>query len=260
MRVAFSADGQIIEEPLVRPTPKKFEEGMELFSVLLQETVAGRQIDKAAGGITGMMDLEKQTSIFSPHLPDWKDKPLRTSIEKVLGVPAFLENDTAMVGLGEALYGAGKDKEIVVYITVSTGLGGARIVKGKIDLKRFGFEPGHQLVDISSGKTLEEIVSGPALFSKYNKQPENIDDPDVWKDVAKNIAIGVYNSVLHWSPDVVVIGGGVVMNQQLLLIEDIEKQFRSINKVLPQIPEIKKAVLGNVGGLYGALARLQSDL
>ncbi len=258
MRVAFSADGQTIEEPLVRPTPGNFEEGMNLFSVLLQEAVAGRHINKAAGGVTGMMDLEKQTSIFSPHLPDWKDKPLRTSIEKVLGITTFLENDTALVGLGEALYGAGKDKDIVVYLTVSTGVGGVRIVKGKIDSKRFGFEPGHQLVDINSRKTLEELVSGPSLFAKYGRQPEKINAPDFWKDVAKNIAVGVYNSVLHWSPDIVVIGGGVVTNQQLLLIEDIEKEFRAINKVFPQTPEIKKATLGNAGGLYGALVQLQS--
>jgi glucokinase len=55
-------------------------------------------------------------------------------------------------GLGEAVFGAGKGREIVVYMTISTGVGGARIVGGKIDASAMGFEPGHQIIDACGGK------------------------------------------------------------------------------------------------------------
>lgn len=83
----------------------------------------------------------------------------------------FLANDADLVGLGEAVYGAGKGYKVVAYFTVSTGVGGARIVNKRIDKGVFSFEPGWQYVygqGLNSCNRqmydfLEFFVSGTAL-------------------------------------------------------------------------------------------------
>ena len=75
----------------------------------------------------------------------------------ILLTDGYLANDSDLDGLGEATVGAGKGFNIVAYITVSTGIGGVRIVGGKIDVSTYGFEPGHQIID-ADGSIYSEIV------------------------------------------------------------------------------------------------------
>jgi len=101
-------------------------------------------------------------------------------LEEILEVPVFLRNDTAIVGLGEAHAGAGKGHEIVVYITVSTGVGGVRIIKGEIAKNQFGFEIGHQIIDLDGSVCpscekpvdLENMISGRATEQRLKIKPE----------------------------------------------------------------------------------------
>jgi hypothetical protein len=63
------------------------------------------------------------------------------------------------------------------------------------------------------------------------------------------------NSILHWSPDVVVLGGSIIVGpHNTLPLERIEKKLRELLPHLPQIPKLKKATLGDLGGLHGAMA------
>ena len=113
-------------------------------------------------------------------------KPLVHRLQDELSTKAYIANDTAIVGLGEAHAGAGKGSDIVVYITVSTGVGGARIVDGEIDRRAFGFEPGHQIIDIDnsickkckSGQ-LEDMVSGTATQHRFGVKPYEVEDPNL---------------------------------------------------------------------------------
>ena len=71
--------------------------------------------------------------VFSPpNLPGWTDVPLRDLIEAKLGLPVYLGNDANLAALGEYTFGAGKDYRYLVYITVSTGIGGGIIEDGNI--------------------------------------------------------------------------------------------------------------------------------
>ena len=88
--------------------------------------------------------------VNAPHLPGWIRKPFSERLKAELACPVFLENDSAIVALGEAHHGAGKGDDIMAYLTVSTGMGGARIVHGAIDVNVFGFEPGHQYIDFDT--------------------------------------------------------------------------------------------------------------
>ena len=261
MRLAISKDGNTFDVPKIVPTPTSFNEAVSVFKTIAEELSGGQAIVAAGGGITGIKNKEKTIMVKSPHLPDWENKPLKEELEKAVGCPVYIENDSAIVGLGEAVVGAGKGSLIVAYITVSTGIGGARVVNGKIDANSMGFEPGHQIVDVYNGiLTLEKLVSGSSLEKKFGRKPKEIKDDVLWKDLARILAIGIHNTILHWSPDVVVLGGSMMTGDPSIPIDETEKELSQIMKVFPNLPTIKKAELQDVGGLHGALVYLKQNI
>jgi predicted NBD/HSP70 family sugar kinase len=263
MRLAVSEDLQSFEEPRVVPTPKNYEKGLSLFLSTAKELTT-EKIKAVSGGIAGSFDGKKRSLLGSPQLDDWVGKPFAKELEKVFPAPVYIENDAALAGLGEAHIGAGRNKAIVAYITVSTGVGGARIVNGKIDEKAVGFEPGRQIID--AGKTicpecdsmrLGGMISGNALARRFGKKPEEIDDVEVWDDVAKFLSYGLHNVTIFWSPEVIVLGGSVTNKIDL---EKVRKNLAETLEIFPELPELKRAELGDFGGLYGAMAFLRGKL
>lgn len=147
IRLAISKDGKTFGNPKIFSTPKSFNDGMRFIKKEALEISGGKKIKAVAGGIAGHLDKNKTKLAGSPNLPAWVGKPLKRALEDSFGAPVVLENDASVVGLGEAVFGAGKGKSIVAYITVSTGIGGARIVDGRIDKSSSGFEPWHQIIN-----------------------------------------------------------------------------------------------------------------
>ena len=264
-RLAVSRGGKNFDEPKIVATPRDFNAGILLFEKIISELSGGEKIEAAAGGIAGPLDRGKTKLINSPNLSGWIDKPLKETLQKIIKAPLYLENDAAVVGLGEAVNGAGKGEEIVAYITVSTGIGGARIVDGKIDRNIFGFEPGHQIIDPTGtlcpmcglAGHLEGHVSGVALETRYHKKPYEIDDPDVWEAEAKWLAYGLNNTIVHWSPSVVVLGGSMMTKSPGISIERVRYYLEHTLSIFSELPRLAKAELGDVGGLYGALQLLK---
>ncbi|PIR40336.1 MAG: hypothetical protein COV33_00220 [Candidatus Zambryskibacteria bacterium CG10_big_fil_rev_8_21_14_0_10_34_34] len=244
IRMAYSADGEIFEEPKVVETPKNYNDCRDIFNKLIRDRSNGREIKSIAGGM-------------SRSISDWNPEKLKEDLDKDFGVSVFIENDAAIVGLGEASWGAGRGFNIVAYITVSTGVGGARIVEGKIDEYAIGFEPGKQIMNIDSGETLEDLISGKALSKKTGKNPKEITDQNIWDEHAKILAVGLNNIIVEWSPDVVVLGGSMITGDPAIPINKTEEHLKEILKIFPKLPLIKKAELGDFGGLYGALAFLK---
>ncbi|MBL7045255.1 MAG: ROK family protein [Parcubacteria group bacterium] len=266
MRLALSKDGESFDEPKVVPTPKNFNEAIKAFKEAFDEVAKGESVEKAVGGMRGPFNNKKTIMVNSSMLPDWNDKPLKEEMEKVVGAPVIIENDTALVGMGEMLSGAGKlappagrGTRIGVYITVSTGVGGARYHNGVLDENRFGFEPGHQVIDFKNNISLEDLVSGTALEKREGKKAYEVTDPAIWDELAKTLAYGLYNTILHWSPDVVVLGGSMIVGDPAIEVELIEKYLKEINTKFPELPEIKKAELEDFGGLYGAIAFIKQQ-
>lgn len=256
-RVAFSPDGKTIEENNIYPTPLNYAEALLQFEKMAEHAIAGRKLVAAAGGIAGSVTREGKLNV-APYLK-WSDVELKTDLVKILKVPVELHNDTALGGLGEALYGAGKEYKIVVFITISTGVNGVRIVDGLIDKSVNGFEIGPHIINqLSDGKliTFGQSVSGSTLEKKYNKMPSQIEDDEVWEEVAKNIAIGVHNANAFWSPDIVVLGGGVMQNKKLS-IEKIKKYMSDIPNLSVPLrvphPMLVKSKMRDEVGLWGAL-------
>ena len=260
MRVALSVDLKKIGKLEIIPTPKNFSEGIAVLKKTALKIEPNVKIKKICGGIAGLLDKNKEKLINAPNLREWVNKPLKKELEKVFKVPVYLENDADLAGLGEAVFGAGKNKDIVVYMTISTGVGGTRIVNGKIDKNAMGFEPGHQIIPCcnENGKimSLENCVSGVAFKKRYKKEPYEILDSAIWDKTAESLAYGLNNTIVHWSPDVIVLGGSM-MKKIGISIPQTVFYLKNINKIFPNLPLIKMASLKDLGGLYGAMAFLR---
>lgn len=265
MRFALSSDGRTIGEVRIVQTPQNFSQGLSVFQNTVEDLRHGEKITAIAGGIAGPLDAGKTMLINAPNMPDWAGKPLKKSLETAFDTPrVFLENDAALVGLGEALKGSGKDHRIVAYITVSTGVGGSRIVNGQVDANALGFEPGHQIIQ-SDGITcpgcggkghLEAYVGGRGIEVTYGKKPYEIKEPAIWDAVARWLAIGLANVSVLWSPNCIVLGGSVMESLSLDMLRSYLAQTLTIFSTPPQVV---RATLGEQGGIVGALALIKQN-
>lgn len=246
IRMAYSENGEFFEEPKVVETPKSYEEGKALFAATARECANGREIKRLIGGMS--------RNVPGYGTGSWSYDDFKKDLGELIQAEVFLDNDAALVGLGEAAYGAGRGFEIVAYITVSTGVGGVRIVNQKIDERAVGFEPGKQIIDIDSGKNLEDMISGKALAQKTGKHPKEVTDPAVWDEHARLLATGLNNIIVEWSPNVVVLGGSMITGDPAIPLDKTEQYLKEILKIFPMVPPLKKSELGDFGGLYGALA------
>lgn len=262
-RIAVSKDqSQLAEDPVIIKTPQEYQEGIRVLSAAARELAGEESITAVAGGIAGPFDRKRQMLLSSPNLPEWIEKPISKDFAKEFNAPTCFENDSALVGLGEAHYGAGRGYDIVAYITISTGVGGARIESGRIDERSLSFEPGHQIIDPDNtilpgveGNDLESYIGGRAIEKRTGKKPYEITDKGFWEDMARILAIGLHNTIMHWSPDVIVLGGSMTKKVGID-INQVKNYLEEYSHVLPELPKLMPAELGDIGGLYGALVYL----
>lgn len=262
MRLAVSNDGKELGEQKTVPTPRDdFEAGMRIFQEISDELTKGESMKAVAGGIAGTLDKEHTMAVRSPHMPGWVNQPLKKRMENLFSAPVHLENDAALAGLGEVAAGAGRGYGVAAYVTVSTGVGGARIVDGKIDRNASGFEIGHQIINYDGDlRTFEEYVSGSGFLKRFGKPPQEIMDMSIWEQTAHMLAYGMHNVIVHWSPEIIVIGGPLILDSPLPFESFKHHLTKSVLEVFPSVPEIKKAELGDRSGLWGALAYLRQNL
>ncbi|MEK7553025.1 MAG: ROK family protein [Patescibacteria group bacterium] len=247
MRLTISTDGERFAEPVIKPTPPDFDQGLVLIKDVFSQLTGG---DKLSG-----------RACFGLSRRVWPNSPIMASLTEVFGEHVSLENDTALVGLGENHAGAGQGSEIMVYVTVSTGVGGVKISRGRIDENALGFEPGQQIINAGSiskpilGR-LEDYVSGEAIEKQFGRPPREIVDEKIWSDLSHSLAIGLTNTLLHWSPDCLVLGGSMFKSPGFR-VDEVAQLIRRYLTIFPELPTIKPAILGEFGGLHGALVYLR---
>lgn len=256
-RFARSRDLKSFDEPIKVDTPQEYGDGVELIRDTVHELLAGEKIEAMAIGIAGPLSADKRSVFKTPHL-QWGSRPLADDLSNMVGTKVYLENDCGLVGLGEAIAGAGASASIVAYITVSTGVGGCRIVDGIIDRSAEGFEVGGQYLNVETPLlTLEDMVSGSAVEKLYGKPPRDLGKENpVWEELAEICAFGVHNTILHWSPNKVVMGGSM-LNEVGISVPRIEWHVQNIMRKFSFVPPIVHSELGDVGGLHGGLELLR---
>ncbi len=267
-RVAGSEDLVTYGTPVKFKTPLSYQEGFEALCDAIKTISGETKIEGLAGGIRGPLNKNKTGITNEVILTDWINHEITKDLTESFSAPAYLENDSAIVGLGEAVYGAGKGYKIVAYHTVSTGVGGARYVDERLDITSIGFEPGHQILDIDrsilgkdTNHTLENLVSGKALERRKGCKPYEVPQSDpVWDELAYYLANGLRNTILYWSPDAIVLGGSMVVGNPRIYREDIIRHTEEVLAGFVPCPVILDATLKDEGGLYGAMALLKQNI
>lgn len=256
-RLGHSSNGKELTSYQVFDTPHDYQAGLAIIADYIRSYVSGESVNGIVVGVAGPLDPTRQRMVRAPHLPGWNNQPLKADLQRITNcTQVVLVNDTALVGLGEAVRGAGRGGEIVAYITFSTGVGGVRISHGKIDDTKYGFEPGHQLLRAGSNLVeWEDLVSGAGIEQKYQKLPIEINDPFVWDGIMEFAALGLHNVIVNWSPDTVVLGGGLVSSGKLQ-VEVLAQKVGELLKIFPELPKFYPAALGDIGGLHGGLVLL----
>ena len=257
MRIAACIDSEHLGEPIILDTPQSYADAITAFVSSVRNLLGDEQIGAIAVGVPAVLSQDKRSILRSEHLSGWVGHPLVADLEQNLSTTVYLENDTALVGLGEAVYGAGRGSSILTYVTVSTGVNGVRIINGAIDQSTLGFEIGGQYLSIDAvPKTFEQLVSGSAIHEKYGVHPRDLGlESPVWEDLARITAFGIHNTIAHWSPDRVVLGGSM-FNEIGISVDRVRAHLETIMKKFPSIPEIVHSSLHDTGGLYGGMARL----
>jgi glucokinase len=232
---------------------------------------AGKEKIKKIGiGIPGPLNQKADLVLNPPNLKFLKNCPLAGIIEKETGVKTLMDNDANCFALGEAVLGAGKGKNIVLGITLGSGVGGGLIVKGKIYRGAFGsaLEAGHVTINYlgpecsCGGKGCLEEYCSRRFFLRKGKEPEEIfkkakkgdkESLKIFEEYGKYLGIGLSNIINIVDPDLVIIGGGI-SGAYPFFIKAAKKEIkkRVISSFSKKYVKIKKAALGEFAGAVGA--------
>lgn len=206
--VAVFDDAKNIVEQHKFPTNHDYE----LFKIDLAKTVAELSTSdflRAVVAIPGKVDRKHGYGLAFGNLP-WENIHIQKDVEHMVHCPVLVENDANLAGLGEAIEIEDYKKLRVLYITVSTGIGGGYVSNGKIDPKFEDAEIGHMKLEHKDRLIdWEDFASGSAIYAKYGKKASEIEDPQAWYVISRNLAVGILNVIATMTPDIIVIGGGV---------------------------------------------------
>jgi predicted NBD/HSP70 family sugar kinase len=246
--VAVLTNEGVIYESLKFPTLKRYDDFLEE----LKANVAKLKTqDFRAGAVAapGEIDRKRGRFIVGGNL-HWKNEPVQHDVERITHCPMLLENDANLAGLSEAMLLKDKHAKIL-YLTISTGIGGGLIVDQRIDPSMEDVEPGQMMLQHGDKVVKwESFASGKAIFEKYHQKAAEIKDPIIWKAVVKDWAIGFIDILAVTQPDVIVIGGGVghyLEKYHDLLVAELKKYATP----LVPIPPILKAKRPEEAVVYG---------
>lgn len=243
----FSASGKMLESKRFE-TPKNYSD----FSTELKKSFQALETTDVVNcvvGVPGRVDRSRGVAIGFGNL-GWENVPLAHDIEKICGVYTKIENDANLAGLSEASLIKSAYKK-VLYVTVSTGIGGVIIVNGELWPEYADMEVGHMKFE-NDGKIMawEEFASGKAIVKKYGKRASEIEDPQIWHAVSHDLGLGLTNVIVNHTPDVIVIGGGVGSHFEKFADSLHESLILYVTKLVP-MPELRKAIRAEEAVIYG---------
>jgi glucokinase len=288
-------DNQLILEQRTE-TPSRTEDAPD---VVIQRIIdTARQVVPAdeeieAIGISAPGPQAYNGIIIHAHtLPGWHNVALASIISSAFGcTPTFMQNDANLAAVAEYHTGAGRGANPVVYMTVSTGIGGGAIIDGKLFTGHamLAIEPGHQKFLLPDGKiySLEQLASGTAIghiarqkleISKEAsmlRTVENINGQavgnaaaagdafalEIIQEAGRWMGMGLVNLIHFFNPQVIVLGGSVIQLGDLILNPArrvIEENILDPAFLHPDL--IRKAQLGDDVCLVGAAFHARTSL
>lgn len=274
LRVArLDADGRVVAREVVR-TPIESDRPQALVDVC---RTLGSGVDAAVIGVPGRVDHARGALEHAPNLPSaWLPHLSQAALTEAVGVPVYLGNDADLAAVGEWGFGAGRGSLDMLYVTVSTGVGGGVILGGQLARGRRSIgEIGHVVIDRAARRagqrcTVEQLGSGSAL----DRHAKNAGWPDGsavieaaanghasaqhdLDDVLDAVSLGVVNAAFAFSPEVVVVGGGLGLQP---VVRDAIARRLAVEGPPGWTEPIRvvAAELGDDAGLIGAAAWLRA--
>ena len=239
----------------------------------------------AAVGIAafGPLDLQAASSTYgfitSTPKAGWRNTNLAGAISRSLGLPVGIDTDVNGAALGEWRWGAARDLDNFLYMTVGTGIGGGAFVNGRVVHGLLHPEMGHIRVphDLAAdpfagscpfhGDCLEGLATGVAMEKRWGQKAETLPaGHPAWELEAHYLALALANYVCVLSPQRIIMGGGVMSQLQLLPL--VRRKLVSVLNGYVQAAEILEhtdryvvaPALGSRAGVLGALALAQAAL
>jgi fructokinase len=232
-------------------------------------------------GCFGPLDLDPRSATFgyitSTTKPGWRNTDVVGRLKQELGVKVPIDTDVNAAGLGEFTWGAGREVDPLLYITIGTGIGGG-LISGGVPLKGLVHtEMGHIRLphDLRAdpfpggcafhGDCFEGLASGPAIMKRLGRPAEQLapDDP-YWKLEAHYIAIAVQDFIVTLSPRRIILGGGIMQRDFLFRmirseVVDLLNGYVQHPMLLQHMDEyIVPPQLGGQAGVLGAIALARS--
>ncbi len=241
-------------------------------------------------GCAGPLDLERGVVLAPPNMPvSWRQFPLRSFVESRSGLPVNIDNDANAAALAEHIYGAGRGYSDLVYLTISTGIGGGIIANNQL-VHRMGeaghvtVNPGGELCGCGARGCLEAECSGTAIArraqdhlragrpSRLREMVEDIKQVSartvedaaregdelacaVWQETVSLMATGIGTIVVLLAPQAIILGGGVTAGAGEFLLRPLRAELNQrVRIVSMEGLQVLQAALGADSGLYGALA------
>jgi glucokinase len=277
---------------LVAPTPAGPEPALDVLFALGRKAVADAGVDwsevAAVGiGCGGPLDAERGVLLSPPHLPGWVDVPVAHLAATAFNRPAVLDNDGTAAAEAEHRFGAGVGTSQMVYLTLSTGVGGGAVLNGQVyrGATGNGAELGHVVVDwqgracrgCGGRGCLEAYVSGTSIAERAREllhdgsslavldqvtaaevaAHASAGDPvatRVWRETVDALGTGLTSIVNMLEPELVVLGGGVTRAGDALIAP-----ARAAVRATAMTPggrsvRVERAALGDQVGVVGAAA------
>ena len=246
-------------------------------------------VDAIGVSSPGPVDPHTGVIMVTPNIKEWRDFPITAKLTDHFGIPAYLDNDANLAGLAEWKFGAGRGHHNVLYLTVSTGVGGGVIINDQLLQGHHGLaaelghttiqadgplcgcgQPGH-LESLSSGTGIERFVveqlkagresllqpdkkNSAHAISEAAKQGDAL-SIEAYQNAGKYLGIGVANFLHAFDPSIVIFGGGVSQSGPLLFDSfHVSLKERVIHSRYLEGLVITRAELGDDSGLLGARA------
>lgn len=240
-------------------------------------------IDAVGIGSFGPVDPDPGSPTFgtitTTPKTGWQNVDVVGRIESALGVPVAFDTDVNAAALGEHRWGAARDLETFVYITVGTGIGGGAMVEGSLLHGLMHPEMGHFRIPYDRdrdpfegscpfhGDCLEGLASGPAIEARWGQRGETLpDDHAAWPLEARYLALGLVSVVCILSPQRIILGGGMMERSSLFPmvrseVQDLLNGYIDAPAITQEIDAyIVPPALGRRAGVLGAIALAMSAL
>jgi glucokinase len=208
----------------------------DAFDAMLKANATARPLMGVGVSVAGFLTPDRSAMVHNANLPALREFPLRAALEKRLGFQCQLEVDSNATTLAEFHYGAGKNAERLLGLTIGTGIGGGVILGGKLvrytgecagDIGHVIVKPGGRLCTCGAYGCLESMANASALSERLGgravkdiiESAERGDQPSI-DAIAESgywIGLGAASLAPLFDPDVIVIGGGVAAARELLL-------------------------------------------